>query len=71
MGPDIHVSSIVAGEEVLEMELEKQSHEQGEELSGSPCSVLRCIWAGTTCSGPTSVSGYTPGPSPCKFMPRL
>jgi len=48
IGPEIQVSSTVAGEEVREMELEKQSHELGEELSGTPDSAPRCMWAGTT-----------------------
>lgn len=39
----------MAGEDVLEMELEKLFQDPGEELSGRLASGPNCIWEGTTC----------------------
>jgi hypothetical protein len=41
-GADCHESSMVAGEEVLEMELEKQSQVLGDDASGTE-SLAKCI----------------------------
>jgi hypothetical protein len=47
---------MVAGEEVLEMELEKQSQVLGDDASGT-ASLANCICEGTTWSGFTLWTG--------------
>lgn len=52
-----HISSMVAGEDDREMELEKQSQELGGECPVRLTSGPSCMWAGTTWSGLASVRG--------------
>ncbi len=50
------VSSMVAGEDVREMELEKLAQDPGEDVSRMAASGPYCICDGTTCRGLASAN---------------